>query len=318
MELIEAIPMIGWRNQPNAQVLVRERRTFKVTTDHDGWRGSGSIDTADLVVFGDSFAFGHGVDDADFFAHRVRDVRVKAAGVNGYNMVQQLLWMERLKERLGGKTVVWFVFYGNDLMDNLHPNFRHYRTPFVRARNGTTPETWEVVTDHVTAEPWPFDPHWGYRNQIAATCTPSYHSDRAFRACAALIDRARHLCDSAGARLAVVGIPDVTMLDVVGQKNLRHRSPDPDRFDPDLPDIRLAQICATRDVPFVPLSAVLGVHDHLPNDCHWTPRGHARVAAVIADIHRNMSHFRHPAASAAAAQAPAGARAFVLGTKARA
>ena len=50
-------------------------------------------------------------------------------------MVQTLLWMERLKDRLAGKLVVWLVFYGNDLMDNLHPNFDRYRTPFVRSRD---------------------------------------------------------------------------------------------------------------------------------------------------------------------------------------
>jgi hypothetical protein len=318
-ELIEFVPQIGWKNRPGARVRVRAKRSFQVTTDAEGWRGGGSIDTSDVIVFGDSFAFGHGIDDRGFFAHRVPGVRVKAVGVDGYNMVQQLLWMERLQPRLAGKLVVWFAFYGNDLMDNLRPNFQHYRTPFLRSSgNGSGEPGWEIATGHVSAEPWPFDPDWGYRNKIATICTPSYHSERAYEACAALIDRAAALCAAVGARLAVVGIPDVLMLDPVGQRALKLRSPDPDAFDPGLPDRRIAHICATREVPFVALSEVLTVDDHLPDDCHWTARGHAHVAREIGKLHRDLAPPPPtPAGEGAAVRRSTGAPVYVLGQSAR-
>jgi hypothetical protein len=78
--------------------------------------------------------------------------RIKAIGANGYNMVQELLWMRRYAPQLAGKLVVWFVYHGNDLFDNLQPNVFQYRTPFVRERHDG--RGWEVVTEHVRRSPW--------------------------------------------------------------------------------------------------------------------------------------------------------------------
>jgi len=283
-DLIEFVPGIGWKNRGDVKAYVRGNRPFHVTTDPEGWRGKASLDDSDIVVFGDSFAFGHGVDDGAFFANRPSAVRVKAIGANAYNMVQTLLWMERLKDRLAGKLVVWLVFYGNDLMDNLHPHFDRYRTPFVRSREDG--EGWEIVTEHVSAEPWPFDPRSWYSNEIGEVCSPTFAAERAFSACDYLIDRARHACESARARLAVVGVPEVELLDSRTQRRYRRRAPDPELFDPRLPDRRLRAICERASVPFVTLSDVLEVDDHLLNDCHWTPRGHQRVAVVLERLYR--------------------------------
>lgn len=278
-EVIEFMPEIGWKNRSGARARVRSDRTFQVTLDADGWRGSRSIDESEILVFGDSFAFGHGVDDGAFFADRTSGVRVKALGADGYNMVQSLLWMERLRDRLQGKLVVWFAFYGNDLMDNLRTNLERYRTPFLRA--GANEGEWEIVTGHVSPEPWPFDPNWGYRDKISETYTPGPHSERAFSACEFLIGRADELCREAGARLVVVGIPEVKAMDPREIPTIRERASDPSAFDPGLPDRMVGAMCASRGVPFVPLSGVLTVQDHLPHDCHWTPRGHQRVASLM-------------------------------------
>lgn len=285
-DLIEFTPEIGWKNRGGVQARVRQERAFKVTTDADGWRGDTSIHDSDLIVVGDSFAFGHGVDDRDFFPEKAAKIRIKALGVNGYNMVQELLWMERLKDRIAGKLVVWLVFYGNDLLDNLHTNFRHYRTPFVRFQPSS--ETWEVVTSHVRDEPWPFRARaqgWGYEDKVAEVCCRSHQADRAFSACEFLLLRARDLCREAGGRLAVVGIPDVQTLDAAELPRLRTRASHSDSFDPSLPDRRLSEICDRAEVPFVALSRILDVHHHLPNDCHWTPQGHAIVAQVLEDLY---------------------------------
>ena len=286
-ELIEFVPEIGWKNRGGQRVRVRGDRgeqTFRVTTDAEGWRGSVSIDDAEMLVFGDSFAFGHGVDDGDFFAERVAGVRTKALGVNGYNLVQELFWMERLGDRLAGKSVVWLVFYGNDLMDNLHPNVRHYRTPFVRAP-GDSGE-WEIVTDHVRPEPWPFDPRWGYADKMAELCCSTYHSERAYSAFDFLLGQATERCQAVGARLSVLGIPDVTLIDPAERERLRRRAGDPDTFDPGIPDRRLSESCRNRGVSFATLSGVVELHDHLAGDCHWNARGHGRVAEVLEKLHR--------------------------------
>jgi hypothetical protein len=291
-DLIEFVPGIGWKNRGGVHLYVRAdrgARSFRVTTDMEGWRGAGTIEASDLIVFGDSFAFGQGVSDSAFFADRVSGLRVKALGVNGYNMVQELLWMERLRDRLRGKLVVWFVFYGNDLMDNLHPNVMRYRTPFVRRLGGGGGGEWEVVTDHVRSEPWPFDPRWGYSSKVAELCRPTFHSERAYSACAFLLKRGVEVCGAAGARLAVMGIPDVDMLDPVRVERLRRKAPEGAHFDVGLPDRRLGQMCGQMDIPFMALSEVIGVHDHIFDDCHWTPRGHARVARLLQDLYHGRA-----------------------------
>src|SRR3990172_7833003 len=121
-ELLEFAPTVGWRPKPNLNTYARADKVFQLTTDTEGWRGQRSIGESEVIVFGDSFAFGYGVDDKAFFANIKSKVRIKAIGANGYNMVQALQWMERLSSQLKGKLVVWFIFVGNDLYDNLQPN----------------------------------------------------------------------------------------------------------------------------------------------------------------------------------------------------
>jgi hypothetical protein len=287
-DVIEYTPVIGWQNRGSLRARIRHSRTFSMRTDEEGWRGRSTIEDSDLVVLGDSFAFGYGVGERQFFADRSSSVRMKALGANGYNMVQELLWMERLKPRLAGKLVAWLVYYGNDLLDNLHPTHHHYRTPFVRAAPPSG--TWEIVTSHVRPDLWSFSPRardWGYSDKVAEVCCPSYQAERAYAAAAFLLDRGREVLAAAGARLAVVGIPDVQTLDSAGVARLRKLASDPHRFDPALPDRRMSAICGERDIPFLALSRTLTPADHLPGDCHWNGRGHGRVAKALEQLYRS-------------------------------
>jgi hypothetical protein len=62
---------------------VRGRCVFEASTDGEGWRGRRTIEESDVVAFGDSFAFGHGVNDRDFFADRMTRLKMKAVGADG-------------------------------------------------------------------------------------------------------------------------------------------------------------------------------------------------------------------------------------------
>jgi hypothetical protein len=109
------------------------------------------------------------------------------------------------------------------------------------------------------------------------------------------------LCSSVGARLGVVGIPDIEVFDPRSRARERMRSTNPDAFDAGLPDARIGAICEERRIPFLPLSRVLSVHDHLANDTHWTPRGNARVARALARLYReSLQPGAEPKASAPA------------------
>ncbi len=281
-ELIQYEPVVGWKARPNLDTRAVAGDAFHFTTDAEGWRGRESLSEADVVVFGDSFAFGFGMDDDRMYTRLVPGVRVKGIGINGYNLVQSLLWMERYAPVLRGKLVVWLVYYGNDLYENLTPHLDQYRMPFVRQEQDGR---WGIVTDHVRQEPWIYTRQRQYLARLAEICSGGFLSDRAFSACDYLIGRAVEICREAGANIAIVSAPELTQVSPLAIERLRALSPTPEKFDPDLPDRRLAAICEARGVEFVPLKRYLNASDFNPRDVHWTQNGHRRFAEVIATLH---------------------------------
>lgn len=87
--------------------------------DRWGFRNPESWEQVELVLLGDSFVYGHGVEEDETFAHRLRDelgVRVANLGVTGGCPVDYLAILRNFGVRLAPKVVVVFVF-GNDLSD---------------------------------------------------------------------------------------------------------------------------------------------------------------------------------------------------------
>lgn len=287
-ELVEYEPTVGWKPKANLNAYARADKVFHLTTDADGWRGQTSLVESEIVVFGDSYAFGHGVSDKSFFAELNPKVKIKCVGANGYNMVQTLLWMEHLSAELAGKLVVWFIYFGNDLYENLTPNLDHYRMPFVRNVNGTG--SWEIVTSHITSAKWcATNTQCDYYARLAEMCSPTFLSQRAYSACEFLISKGRDICDRAGARLVVMTIPDITQISRSHMERLVMMAPDPHCFDPNLPDTKIKEICGSLGVPFVTLKDHLGVEDHKERDAHWNEKGHIRVAEVLNRLHQDYS-----------------------------
>jgi hypothetical protein len=284
-ELIEFTPEIGWKPRPHlsAHALDFNQEPYHVTTDASGWRGGGTVAGADVVVFGDSYAFGCGVDDAAFFTDLPGDVRIKAIGSPAYSLVHSLMWMQRLAPELADKLVVWFVYHGNDLADNVHPAFNEYRSPFVRQGDSGD---WEIVSDHVDASRWTINEREGGMEAFIDICSDTPQSRRAFEACDFLIQRGCEVCRDAGARLVVMAIPDLSPLARLALARALEKMDARDRFDEETPDRELAAICARVEVPFVALKDHLDSNDYLVRDFHWNPGGHRKVARVISDLYR--------------------------------
>ena len=284
-ELIEFTPEIGWKPRAHlsAHALDFNQEPYHVTTDASGWRGRRTLAESDVIVFGDSYAFGCGVDDDAFFADLPGDVSIKALGSPAYSLVHSLMWMERLAPELADKLVVWFIYHGNDLADNVYPAFNEYRSPFVR--RGESGE-WEIVTCHVDGSRWTINEREGGMEAFIEICTDTPQSRRAFEACEYLIRRGRDVCRQAGARLVVMSIPDLSPLARLALARALEKSENADRFDETVPDRELAEICARAEVPFVALRDHMGSDDYLVRDFHWSPRGHRKVARVIHDLYR--------------------------------
>jgi hypothetical protein len=289
-QIIEFDPAIGWKPKPNLNTYCSfAAGVFRVKTDSQGWRGTANIAESEIVVFGDSYAFGYGVDDEKaFFSAPHSQLRIKAIGSPGYNMVQELILMHQSSLHLRDKLVVWFIYFGNDLYDNLLPNLYNYRQPFIRTVNGSG--EWNVVTGHISRTEWPFNFEHNFRvkEKWGAVFGTTFLSHRVYPACEFLIRQAREICSHAGGRLVVMTIPWPTQLNQRDWEQTMSRFGNPKEFNPHLPDQKLSEICSKLGVPFVTGKDYLAIRDHIPGEGHWNERGHQRVAEVLIDLYQRF------------------------------
>ena len=278
-DLFEFHPHLGWKAKSNFSAHCLEERddVFQVSTDADGWPGNRTLDESKIVVFGDSHAFGYGVDTKRAF-FSIADVAIKAIGAPGYNMVQEILLMEELAPSLKGKLVVMFVCYGNDLYDNLAPEMGGYRTPFVTKANGSE---WRIVTHHIDESKWSAS---SGRQGRQRTRVPeklfrkSFLGDRAFSASEFLIGKGKEICQRAGAEFVVMTIPTPAMLEPLPSvygKNI----------NAEYPDQTIRDTCRKLNVPVLCLKDHLSRGDYKSYDEHWSECGHRKVAGIIASIY---------------------------------
>ena len=287
-QLIEFDPAFGWKPRPNLNTHHLMADLFRLKTDSDGWRGKATLQESEIVVFGDSFAAGYGVDERHFFANLHRQPKIKSIGIGGYSMVQELLWMKHLAPQLRGKLVVWFIYHGNDLYDNLSPDLRGYRKPFVRERRQSG--DWEIVSSHVSRDQWPIVTRIRLEGQhhlakLAEICSDTFLAERVYGACAYLIGSGEQICREAGADLVIMTIPEACQLTPEGQSALKARGGDPRSFDPFLPDKRIESICEDFQVPFIAGKSFLEMSCYKKNDCHWNALGHRKVAEALAELY---------------------------------
>jgi hypothetical protein len=117
---------LGWTPLPNLDLVRRnaDGELWRITTDAEGIRGPsawGPEDHTRLLVLGDSFAFGEGVDLADRFdtliQERIPDLSIVNLGVMGYGPDQQLIRARPWKRTLRRGDAVLLLTYGNDFYD---------------------------------------------------------------------------------------------------------------------------------------------------------------------------------------------------------
>jgi hypothetical protein len=277
-ELIEFDPMIGWKPKPGISAVCEapQADVFYVETDQEGWRGPASLDESQVVVFGDSFAFGYAVN-RPFFHISSSEVRIKAVAAQGYNMVQELLLMIQHASRLRGKLVVWFIYPGNDLTDNLSPSMWGYRSPFMLESG----DSWEIFTNHLQPEKWPAHPRFDRNRKISAVFGRNTASDRVYAACEALIARGEAVCHEAGARLVVLTIPWM-----IQYEKLPWETVTAETLDPDLPDKKIREICTKLGVTFLSGRQHFTVRHYILEEGHLNEAGHQQLAKIIADLYQ--------------------------------
>ena len=263
---------------------------FRLKTDADGWRGRATFSESEIIVIGDSFAAGYGVSERHFFANLLREPKIKPIGIGGYSMVQELLWIKQLAPKLGGKLIVWFIYHGNDLYDNLSPDLRGYRKPFVREsrQNGG----WEIVSKHIGPEQWPIVTQvrlkgWHHLPKLAELCSDTFLAKRAYDAAEYLIGAGNEVCREAGADLVVMTIPDPSQLRLPSNGGLQAHTGNSRSFDPFRPDVKIEASCRRLEVGFLAGRTFLDASCYKTNDCHWNAKGHRKVSEALSRLYHD-------------------------------
>jgi lysophospholipase L1-like esterase len=138
--------MLGWDGTPDAaDRFVWEDSVSGVRQNRHGYRGTAHpyerTGTRRLVVLGDSFVWGFGVDDEDVFTRRLeRDARpaleVVNLGVSGYGTDQELLlWRNKGRQWRPDDVLLLVTFY-TDIYDNVFTVRYNYPKPAFVLKDG--------------------------------------------------------------------------------------------------------------------------------------------------------------------------------------
>ena len=134
-------PLLGWAHEPGQEGIF-ETPQFRtvVRINENGLRDrQHSYERPDdierVLVIGDSFAWGYGVEESERFSQLLEkslDVEVINAGVSGYSTDQELLWYKNEGIKYETDLVV-LVIAGNDVGDNDRQlvNTIYYKPKFV-------------------------------------------------------------------------------------------------------------------------------------------------------------------------------------------
>jgi lysophospholipase L1-like esterase len=265
-------PELGWSYRPGA----RERHAgehfdVEVAINAQGFRGA-DWDLATggrrVLVLGDSFAFGWGVEADETFAAlidaAVPELTVYNAAVSGYGTDQQRLLLERLLPEVRPDLVV-VVFCWNDLDEIVSPVVYGKHKPWFE--RGPADTGGRLVLRGVPVPDPPLE-----RWSMAWRAFVKWRWQRA--------DARRSVAREAQWRLALDLVR--VMQRLAGEAPLlvvsdRRRLADLARHEPGIEhfDVREAFAGHEREVTF-------------PDDGHWTPAGHERLARALLPLVRQQ------------------------------
>jgi hypothetical protein len=283
--LVRFDSVLGWRPSPNLDThyLVKGADVYPLVTDSDGWPGKLTLNESQIVILGDSYAYGYGAHKGESFADLLPEIKVKALASPGYDMVQETLLLQAYAPKLKGKLVLWWIYLENDLPDNMRPASDGYRKPFITESRDTG--RWEILTSHIREDKWHHTIRSNNMETFSHLCAPTPIAERHYAACAHLINLAADTCREHEIPLVIMTIPNVNQLSARGHQRLLSYGVAKGAFDPNYPDKRIGQICATQGIPFVPFQGQLRDSDYNTYErFHWNRTGHAKAAAAIREI----------------------------------
>jgi hypothetical protein len=112
----------GGDSSSSYQIPLADQTQFRwdVTYDRHGFRNREELQSADIVVIGDSFVEGLTVNDGELATSQLSRLQGKVVanlGQSTYGPLQELIVFKRYGLPLHPRAVVWMFFEGNDLQD---------------------------------------------------------------------------------------------------------------------------------------------------------------------------------------------------------
>jgi len=304
-------PLLGWAHQPGQEGIF-ETPQFR-TSVHINQKGlrdreysyERENNTGRILVIGDSFAWGYGVEESERFSELLEaslGVEVINAGVSGYSTDQEMLWFKEEGVKYDADLVILF-FTGNDIGDNYRQQIHtiYYKPRFVREegqliltgypvpRADQTAKSIYFLSQHSALAYFLVQNYFDllpfYRSfNVKANSTVSSISDtnsvgESFELTVALLDEMRKIAESKEAQFMIVATD--------GWWN----SPSGETYI-DLLDTLKASGFLVLDV-----ESMMGFDPevmHIPNDGHWSREGHEFVAEKIKNLIENNEMLNQP------------------------
>lgn len=114
----------GFRSAPNIrQRMITTEFDVEIRTNEYGFRDDaiGKKNGFRILVLGDSFTFGYGVERnflfADLLEHKLQEEIINA-GVGGFEIIHQLKWFRTAGKSFDADLVIYALYLGNDLSRN--------------------------------------------------------------------------------------------------------------------------------------------------------------------------------------------------------
>ena len=136
--------LLGWSSKPNLDTVHAERGfNTHIYTNSEGIRVAtpGSVNKYDkpngtkrILVLGDSFAWGEGIEAEERFSNilekkYLNNTQVINMGVDSYGTTQEYLQLKNRGLKYKPDIVILLVFFGNDIDDNLADRSNYYYRP---------------------------------------------------------------------------------------------------------------------------------------------------------------------------------------------
>ena len=297
--MFENDPVLGHRMAANFTGRMRTAEyDVAVSTNSEGLRGGESESSIEkkVLVLGDSFAFGVGVEDNETFSEVLErkisekeDVEVVNAGVGGYGTDQELLYLKEDGLRLNPEVVIVAFFVGNDLTDNIDvSNFSVVEGFFVKDYKSSEKMKLYVMSflsakadavfRSLAKEKKGFDDLFEKKDFYEVYAGSSERTGREWTKTEGLLEEIVALSEENGARVIILSIPSRKFFpldkEAYGKVKARHR---------------LLEFGKKRNILIIDLVEEFGrekdpLRFYFKEDGHFTREGHEKVADLLVGV----------------------------------